>query len=60
MQVLLVPAKLNRAAGGSKLYLVLSKTGGERMPPPPATAAFTQAQKDIIYQMDFTGAKKYL
>lgn len=42
--------------GGSKLYTVLNKTGGERMPPPPA-AAFTQAQKDIIYKWILQGAK---
>lgn len=41
---------------GSKLYTVLSKSGGDRMPPPPA-AAFTQAQKDIIYKWILQGAK---
>ncbi|MFN8253593.1 MAG: c-type cytochrome [Ferruginibacter sp.] len=41
---------------GSKLYTVLNKTGGDRMPPPPA-AAFTQAQKDIIYKWILQGAK---
>ncbi len=40
----------------SKLYRVLNKTGSERMPPPPA-AAFTQAQKDIIYKWILQGAK---
>jgi hypothetical protein len=41
---------------GSNLYKVLNKTGSERMPPPPA-AAFTQAQKDIIYKWILQGAK---
>lgn len=41
---------------GSKLYKVLNETGGDRMPPPPA-AAFTQAQKDIIYKWILQGAK---
>lgn len=40
----------------SKLYKVLNKTGGDRMPPPPA-AAFTTAQKDIIYKWILQGAK---
>jgi len=40
----------------SKLYKVLLKTGTERMPPPPA-AAFTAAQKDIIYKWILQGAK---
>ncbi len=40
----------------SKLYTVLSKSGSDRMPPPPA-AAFTQAQKDIIYNWILQGAK---
>jgi Planctomycete cytochrome C len=40
----------------SKLYTVLNKTGSERMPPPPA-AAFTAAQKDIIYKWILQGAK---
>lgn len=40
----------------SKLYKVLNETGGDRMPPPPA-AAFTQAQKDIIYKWILQGAK---
>lgn len=39
----------------SKLYKVLNETGGDRMPPPPA-AAFTQAQKDIIYKWILQGA----
>jgi hypothetical protein len=41
---------------GSKLYTILSKSGGDRMPPAPA-AAFTQAQKDIIYKWIQQGAK---
>lgn len=41
---------------GSDLYKVLNKTGGDQMPPPPA-AAFTQAQKDIIYKWILQGAK---
>lgn len=40
----------------SKLYKVLNETGGDRMPPPPA-AAFTQAQKDVIYKWIQQGAK---
>ncbi|HRI23094.1 MAG TPA: hypothetical protein PLZ45_00405 [Ferruginibacter sp.] len=40
----------------SKLYKVLNQTGGDRMPPPPA-AAFTQAQKDLIYKWILQGAK---
>lgn len=40
----------------SKLYKVLNQTGGDRMPPPPM-AAFTQAQKDIIYKWILQGAK---
>ncbi|MBL0182910.1 MAG: hypothetical protein IPP96_11705 [Chitinophagaceae bacterium] len=42
--------------GNSKLYTVLNRTGNERMPPPPA-AAFTQAQKDIVYKWIMQGAK---
>jgi hypothetical protein len=42
--------------GGSELYKVLNKSGGDRMPPPPG-AAFTQAQKDIIYKWILQGAK---
>jgi len=42
--------------GSSRLYTVLNRTGNERMPPPPA-AAFTQAQKDIIYKWIMQGAK---
>lgn len=41
---------------GSDLYKVLNKTGGDQMPPPPA-AAFTQAQKDIVYKWIQQGAK---
>ncbi|MBS1512224.1 MAG: hypothetical protein JST86_15350 [Bacteroidetes bacterium] len=41
---------------GSKLYKAIIKTGSERMPPPPA-AAFTAAQKDIIYKWILQGAK---
>lgn len=41
---------------GTKIYTVLSKSGSDRMPPPPA-AAFTQAQKDIIYKWIMQGAK---
>jgi Planctomycete cytochrome C len=41
---------------GSELYKVLNKSGSDRMPPPPA-AAFTQAQKDIIYKWILQGAK---
>lgn len=40
----------------SKLYTVLSKSGSDRMPPPPAVA-FTAAQKDIIYKWIQQGAK---
>jgi len=40
----------------SKLYTVLNKSGSNRMPPPPA-AAFTAAQKDIIYKWIQQGAK---
>ncbi len=40
---------------GSKIYTVLSASGGDRMPPPPAPA-FTQAQKDIIYKWILQGA----
>lgn len=40
----------------SSLYKVLNKSGSERMPPPPA-AAFTQAQKDIVYKWILQGAK---
>lgn len=40
----------------SDLYKVLNKSGNDRMPPPPA-AAFTQAQKDIIYTWILQGAK---
>lgn len=40
----------------SELFKVLNKSGNERMPPPPA-AAFTQAQKDIIYTWILQGAK---
>ena len=40
----------------SKLYTVLNKSGGDRMPPAPA-AAFTAAQKDIIYKWILQGAK---
>ncbi len=40
----------------SKLYKVLNESGGDRMPQPPA-AAFTQAQKDIIYKWILQGAK---
>lgn len=40
----------------SKLYTVLNKSGSDRMPPPPA-AAFTAAQKDIIYKWIQQGAK---
>lgn len=43
-------------AANSKLYTVLSKTGGDQMPPKPA-AAFTTAQKDIIYKWIQQGAK---
>lgn len=42
--------------GNSKLYTVLNKSGNDRMPQPPA-AAFTQAQKDIIYKWILQGAK---
>jgi cytochrome c553 len=42
--------------GNSKLYTSLNKSGGDRMPQPPA-AAFTQAQKDIIYKWISQGAK---
>ncbi|MGF2412177.1 hypothetical protein [Ferruginibacter sp.] len=41
---------------GSDLYKVLNKSGSDRMPPPPA-AAFTQAQKDIVYKWILQGAK---
>jgi hypothetical protein len=41
---------------GSDLYKVLNKSGSDRMPPPP-TAGFTQAQKDIIYKWILQGAK---
>jgi len=40
----------------SNLYKVLNKSGSERMPPPPA-AAFTQAQKDIVFNWILQGAK---
>ncbi len=40
----------------SKLYTILSKTGGDQMPPKPA-APFTAAQKDIIYKWIQQGAK---
>jgi hypothetical protein len=40
----------------SQLYKVLNKSGNDRMPQPPA-AAFTQAQKDIIYKWILQGAK---
>lgn len=40
----------------SKLYTVLNKSGGDRMPPAPA-APFTAAQKDIIYKWILQGAK---
>ena len=40
----------------SKLYKVLNQSGNDRMPQPPA-AAFTQAQKDIIYKWILQGAK---
>ncbi len=40
----------------SELYKVLNKSGSDRMPQPPA-AAFTQAQKDIIYKWILQGAK---
>lgn len=40
----------------SKLYKVLNKSGSERMPPLPA-AAFTQAQKDIVFNWILQGAK---
>lgn len=39
----------------SKLYKVLNKTGSDRMPPAPA-AAFTTAQKNIIYTWILQGA----
>ncbi|MBL0336936.1 MAG: hypothetical protein IPP73_16900 [Chitinophagaceae bacterium] len=42
--------------GSSKLYKVLSKSGSDRMPPPP-NAGYTQAQKDIIYKWIAQGAK---
>jgi mono/diheme cytochrome c family protein len=41
---------------GSKLYTVLSKSGSDRMPPPPA-AGFTAEQKDIVYKWILQGAK---
>ncbi|GAB2813943.1 c-type cytochrome domain-containing protein [Ferruginibacter profundus] len=40
----------------SKLYKVIIKSGSDRMPPAPAPA-FTQAQKDIIYNWILQGAK---
>jgi hypothetical protein len=40
---------------GSKIYTILSGTGGDRMPPAPA-APFTQAQKDIISKWILQGA----
>ncbi len=42
--------------GGSKLYTVLSKSGGDRMPPPPR-AAFTAEQKALIQKWILQGAK---
>lgn len=41
---------------GSNIYKVLNLSGGDRMPQPPA-AAFTPAQKDIIYKWISQGAK---
>ncbi|MBL0145999.1 MAG: hypothetical protein IPP48_09720 [Chitinophagaceae bacterium] len=43
-------------AGNSKLYSVLNKSGGDRMPPPP-NAAFTTAQKALIQKWINQGAK---
>lgn len=42
--------------GGSKLYTVLNKTGGDRMPPPPR-AALTAEQKALIQKWITQGAK---
>jgi cytochrome c553 len=43
-------------AGNSKIYTVLSKSGSEQMPPPPA-APLPQAQKDSIAKWINGGAK---
>jgi hypothetical protein len=40
---------------GSRIYTVLSATGGDRMPPAP-NPAFTQAQKDIVSKWILQGA----
>lgn len=42
--------------GGSKLYTVLNKSGGDRMPPPPK-AALTAEQKALIQKWINQGAK---